>query len=36
MSTLKLVNMAPVFTLLNQAGEKVSLKEFRGSTNVVL
>ena len=36
MSTLKLGNMAPAFTLLNQAGEKVSLKDFRGSANVVL
>lgn len=36
MSTLKLGNMAPAFSLLNQAGEKVSLKDFRGSANVVL
>jgi len=28
--------MAPTFTLLNQAGEKISLKEFRGNSNVVL
>lgn len=36
MTALKLGNMAPTFTLLNQAGEKVSLKDFRGSANVVL
>lgn len=36
MSTLKLGNMAPTFTLMNQAGEKVSLKDFRGNSNVVL
>ena len=28
--------MAPVFTLLNQAEEKVSLKDFRGKSAVVL
>ena len=36
MTALKLGNMAPTFTLLNQKGEKVSLKDFRGSANVVL
>jgi len=36
MTALKLGNMAPTFTLLNQAGEKISLKEFRGNSNVVL
>ncbi len=36
MTALKLGNMAPTFTLLNQAGEKVSLKDFRGKANVVL
>ena len=36
MSALKLGNMAPAFTLLNQAGKKVSLKDFRGTSNVVL
>jgi thioredoxin-dependent peroxiredoxin len=36
MSALKLGNMAPAFTLLNQAGEKVSLKDFKGTSNVVL
>ncbi|MCK9505040.1 MAG: thioredoxin-dependent thiol peroxidase [Porticoccaceae bacterium] len=29
-------NMAPAFNLLNQRGEKVSLKDFRGAKNVVL
>jgi len=32
----KLGNLAPAFTLLNQKGEKVSLKDFKGSKNVVL
>ncbi len=32
----KLGNMAPAFTLQNQAGEKVSLKDFKGLKNVVL
>lgn len=32
----KLGNLAPAFTLLNQNGEKVSLKDFKGSKNVVL
>ena len=36
MTALKLGNMAPTFTLLNQAGEKVSLKDFRDSATVVL
>lgn len=36
MTALKLGNMAPVFTLLNQAEEKVSLKDFRGKSAVVL
>lgn len=37
MSTLpKIGNMAPAFTLLNQDGEKVSLKDFKGEKNVVL
>lgn len=36
MTALKLGNMAPTFTLLNQAAEKVNLKDFRGSANVVL
>ena len=36
MTALKLGNLAPTFTLLNQAGEKISLKDFRSSANVVL
>jgi len=32
----KIGNLAPVFTLNNQNGEKVALKDFRGSKNVVL
>lgn len=32
----KVGNLAPVFTLNNQAGEKVALKDFRGKKNVVL
>lgn len=36
MTALKLGNMAPAFTLLNQAGEKVSLKDYRGKSHVVL
>lgn len=36
MTALKLGNMAPTFTLLNQAGEKVSLKDYRGKSHVVL
>ena len=36
MTALKLGNLAPTFTLLNQASEKVSLKDFRSSANVVL
>ena len=32
----KIGNMAPAFTLLNQRGEKISLKDFRGNKNVVL
>ncbi|WP_049721593.1 thioredoxin-dependent thiol peroxidase [Gilvimarinus polysaccharolyticus] len=36
MSFPKLGNLAPAFTLQNQAGESVSLKDFRGKKNVVL
>ena len=36
MGALKLGNMAPTFTLQNQAGKDVSLKDFRGISNVVL
>jgi thioredoxin-dependent peroxiredoxin len=32
----KIGNLAPAFTLENQRGENVSLKDFRGSKNVVL
>ena len=32
----KIGNMAPAFTLLDQDGAKVSLKQFRGEKNVVL
>ena len=32
----KVGNMAPAFTLLDQDGNKVSLKQFRGDKNVVL
>ena len=32
----KIGNLAPVFTLKNQHGEKVALKDFRGKKNVVL
>lgn len=32
----KIGNLAPAFTLTNQDGEKVSLKDFRGEKNVVV
>lgn len=32
----KLGNLAPAFTLLNEEGAKVSLKQYRGESNVVL
>ena len=32
----KIGNNAPVFTLLNQVGEKVALKDFRGKKNVAV
>ncbi|WP_444933424.1 thioredoxin-dependent thiol peroxidase [Microbulbifer sp. JTAC008] len=32
----KIDNLAPAFTLTNQSGEKVSLKDFRDKSNVVL
>jgi len=32
----KIGNLAPAFTLTNQDGEKVSLKDFRGQKNVVV
>lgn len=36
MPAVKIGNLAPAFTLLNQAGEKVSLKDFKSRKNVVL
>lgn len=36
MAAIKPGNLAPVFTLSDQDGKKVSLKEFRGKANVVL
>ncbi|PCJ24873.1 MAG: thioredoxin-dependent thiol peroxidase [SAR86 cluster bacterium] len=36
MAVIKLGNIAPAFTLQDQAGNKVSLKDFRGEANVVL
>lgn len=36
MALPKIGNLAPAFTLLNQDGEKVSLKDFKGKKNVVL
>ncbi|MEX0619435.1 MAG: thioredoxin-dependent thiol peroxidase [Pseudohongiellaceae bacterium] len=36
MAAIKTGNLAPAFTLLDQNGEKVSLKNFRDSKNVVL
>ena len=36
MSTPKLGNLAPAFTLQDQNGDKVALKDFRGKSNVVL
>lgn len=36
MALPKIGNLAPAFTLLNQDGEKVSLKQFRNQQNVVL
>lgn len=36
MALPKVGNMAPVFTLLNQDGKKVSVKDFRGEKHVVL
>jgi len=36
MALAKTGNLAPAFTLLDQHGRKVSLKDFRGSHNVVL
>ena len=36
MSLPKIGQVAPSFTLLNQDGEKVSLKQFKGHKNVAL
>ncbi|PIK16635.1 thioredoxin-dependent thiol peroxidase [Halobacteriovorax sp. JY17] len=36
MSLPKVGNLAPAFTMVNQNGEKVSLKDFKGKKNVVL
>ena len=36
MSHPKIGNLAPVFSLLDQNGDKVSLKEFRGKHNVLV
>ena len=36
MVTLKIGNLAPVFTLHDQNGKKVSLKDFKDKKNVVL
>jgi peroxiredoxin Q/BCP len=36
MALPKIGNLAPAFTLLDQDGNKVSLKQFRGKSNVVL
>jgi len=36
MAAIKVGNLAPVFTLQDQDGNKVSLKDFRGRHNVVL
>lgn len=36
MAALKLGNKAPAFTLKDQSGNKVSLKDFKGEKNVVL
>lgn len=34
--TVKIGNLAPAFTLLDQRGEKVSLKDYRDESNVVV
>jgi len=36
MAQVKIGNLAPAFTLVNQDGEKVSLRSFKGESNVVL
>ena len=34
--TYKVGNLAPAFSLTNQNGEKISLKDYKGKKNVVL
>ena len=36
MAAIKIGNLAPVFTLQDQDGNKINLKEFRGKKNVIL
>ncbi len=36
MALPKIGNMAPAFSLLDQSGNKISLKDFRGEKNVIL
>ena len=36
MPSLKIGNLAPAFSLQNQQGDKVSLKDFKGKKNVVI
>lgn len=36
MASLKVGNLAPSFSLINQEGKKISLKDFKGFKNVVL
>ena len=36
MAAIKIGNLAPAFTLLDQDGNKVSLKDYRGKKNVIL
>lgn len=36
MAAIKIGNLAPVFTLQDQDGNKVSLKDFRGKKNVIV
>ena len=36
MATVKVGNLAPVFSLMDQAENKVSLKDFKGEKNVIL
>ena len=36
MAAIKIGNLAPAFTLLDQLGNKVSLKDYKGKSNVIL